>query len=144
MHEISVKYRNTYIPAQATVGPSALDNAPSDRNIPITFPFSSPSPTRSQHSIMSLRKAWLTKQGPHFLYHKHYRKQNEQELVCSIYGVIQYSVKIWQDKTLANQSFQSFGEDNVGKFIIARVKYWLLMFVLPNLSKLPPPEFCAI
>lgn len=30
------------------VGPSALDSAPSDRNIPITLPFSSPSPTVSK------------------------------------------------------------------------------------------------
>ena len=32
------------IPVQAVTGPTALANAPSERNIPITFPFSSPSP----------------------------------------------------------------------------------------------------
>ena len=29
---------------------------------------------------------------------------------------ISYSAKQWWGKTLANQSFQSFGEENVGKF----------------------------
>ena len=27
-----------------------------------------------------------------------------------------YSAKFWQSKTLANRSFQSFGEENIGKF----------------------------
>ena len=52
-------------------------------------------------------------------------------------------------KTLANRSFQSFGEENFGEFTIAnisslvnlefgRVKYWRMMFVLPNLLKVFP------
>ena len=32
------------LPVQARNGPSARERAPSERNIPITFPFSSPSP----------------------------------------------------------------------------------------------------
>ena len=39
------------LPAHATVGPSALARAPSDRNIPMTFPFSSPSPVISDMTI---------------------------------------------------------------------------------------------
>ena len=46
---------------------------------------------------------------------------------------VPYSAKLWRVKTLvANRSFQSFGEENVGKFTIANisnlefgwVKYW--------------------
>ena len=36
------------IPAQATKGPRALERAPSERKIPITFPFSSPSPANTK------------------------------------------------------------------------------------------------
>ena len=41
---------------------------------------------------------------------------------------IPYSAKLWQDKTLANQSFQSFGEENVGKFTLATLVTWNLIF----------------
>ena len=37
---------------------------------------------------------------------------------------ILYSAKCWQDKTLANQSFQSFGEENIGEFTIATISYY--------------------
>ena len=33
-----------------------------------------------------------------------------------LWSAIPYKAKQWQGKTLANQSFQSFGEENVGKF----------------------------
>ena len=36
---------------------------------------------------------------------------------------ITYSTKFWQDKTLANQLFQSFGEKNVGNFIYLTFSY---------------------
>ena len=47
---------------------------------------------------------------------------------------------------MANQSFQSFGEKNVGEFIIANinylkfgwVKYWRMTFVSPNSPKFSP------
>ena len=45
---------------------------------------------------------------------------------------VPYSTKFWRHKTLANQSFRSFGEENVGEFTIANVSYfsesgiWLL------------------
>lgn len=45
-----MKYK--YIPAHATVGPSALESAPSDRKIPITLPFSSPSPVNRKKCVM--------------------------------------------------------------------------------------------
>ena len=58
------------------------------------------------------------------------------------------STKNWRNKTLVNQLFQSFGEENVGKFTIANisygtlvnleftwVKYWLMAFVSPNLPR---------
>ena len=34
--------------------------------------------------------------------------------------VLLYSAKFW-GKTLANRSFQSFGEENVGKFTMANI-----------------------
>ena len=34
---------------------------------------------------------------------------------------IPYSVKFWQDKTSVNELFQSFGKENVGKFLIANI-----------------------
>ena len=37
---------------------------------------------------------------------------------------ILYSTKFWQGKTLMNRSFQSFGEENVGKFTIVNVSYF--------------------
>ena len=36
---------------------------------------------------------------------------------------VPYSAKFWWDKTLANRSFQSFGEEYVGEFTIANVSY---------------------
>ena len=44
-------YNYIYIPAQATNGPTARDKAPIDRKMPITFPFSSPSPASKRDSI---------------------------------------------------------------------------------------------
>ena len=38
--------------------------------------------------------------------------------------VIPYSAKFWWDKILANQSFQSFGKENVGKFTIVNISYY--------------------
>ena len=38
--------------------------------------------------------------------------------------VIPYSTKCWWCKTLANRPFQSFGEENVGKFTIATISYY--------------------
>ena len=35
-----------------------------------------------------------------------------------------YSVKLWWGKTLANQLFQGFGEENVGEFTIANISYF--------------------
>ena len=37
------------------------------------------------------------------------------------------STKNWRDKTLVNQLFQSFGEENVGKFTIANISYGTLV-----------------
>ena len=51
---------------------------------------------------------------------------------------IPYRAKVWQGRTLANQSFQSFGEENVGEFTIANISYfsesriWLLGKILAN------------
>ena len=65
-------------------------------------------------------------------------------------AVIPYSAKFWRGKTLANRSFQSFGEENVGEFtatyILATlvnlefgwVKYWRMTFLLPNSPKFFP------
>ena len=36
--------------------------------------------------------------------------------------ILLYSAKFWLDKTWANQSFQSLGEENVSKFIIANIE----------------------
>ena len=41
--------------------------------------------------------------------------------------LIPYSAKCWQGKTLANLSFQSFGEENVGKFTIANISYLVII-----------------
>ena len=35
-----------------------------------------------------------------------------------------YSTKFWWGKTLANQSFQSFGKENDSKFIIVNINYF--------------------
>ena len=47
------------------------------------------------------------------------QRNNKQMLLfdnmCQ-YNYIPYSAKRWQGKTLANRSFQSFGEENVGEF----------------------------
>ena len=37
---------------------------------------------------------------------------------------IPYSTKLCQGKTLANQSFQSFGKENSGEFTIATISYY--------------------
>ena len=37
---------------------------------------------------------------------------------------VPYSAKFWQGKTSVNRSFQSFGEENVGKFTIANFSYF--------------------
>ena len=37
---------------------------------------------------------------------------------------VPYSAKHWRGKTLANRSFQSFGEENVGEFTIATISYY--------------------
>ena len=71
------------------------------------------------------------------------------------WACIVHSTKFWRGKTLANQSFQSFGRGNVGEFTISNiatlvnlefggVKYWRMVFSLPNSPKFPPPKFCAI
>ena len=39
-------------------------------------------------------------------------------------GCIPYSAKLWQGKTLANQSFQSFGKASIGKFTIDNISYF--------------------
>ena len=64
---------------------------------------------------------------------------------------ILYSAKSWRGKTLANQSFQSFGRGNVGEFTIANiatlvnlefdgVKYWRMVFGSPNSPKFSPTK----
>ena len=56
----------------------------------------------------------------------------------------------WWDKTLANRSFQSFGEENVGEFTIANVSYFNLGKILAydvcftKFISFPLPKFCAI
>ena len=35
-----------------------------------------------------------------------------------------YSVKLWWGKTLANQFFQGFGEENIGEFTIANISHF--------------------
>ena len=42
------------IPEQATNGPTALARAPSERNIPITFPFSSSCPAHKMITVIIL------------------------------------------------------------------------------------------
>ena len=41
-----------------------------------------------------------------------------------LWMTLPYSEKFWWVKTLANRSFQSFGEENVGEFIIANISYF--------------------
>ena len=44
---------------------------------------------------------------------------------CTLQPVqLLYRAKFWRGKTLANQSFQSFDEENVGEFVIANVSYF--------------------
>ena len=57
-------------------------------------------------------------------------------------GFSQIGSQFWWGKTLENQSFQSFGEENIGKFTKAKlvtlviwVKYWQMMFISPNSPK---------
>ena len=38
--------------------------------------------------------------------------------------IILHSAKLWRGKTLANRSFQSFDEENVGKFTVANISYY--------------------
>ena len=59
-----------------------------------------------------------------------------------------YSTTFWWGEILANQSFWSFGKEDVGEFTIAtlvnlefgRVKYWRMTFILPNSLKSSPPK----
>ena len=38
--------------------------------------------------------------------------------------LLPYRAKLWQGKTLANQSFQSFSKENFDKFTIAHISYF--------------------
>ena len=67
-----------------------------------------------------------------------------------------YSAKCWRGKTLANRSFQSFGEEKIGEFTIATISYYSesgiwLGKILANGVRFAkfakvffPPKFCAI
>ena len=67
---------------------------------------------------------------PHFQICKGKIKNHCVNLVTQEYNTyhsyvhIPYSTKSWQGKTLANQSFQSFSKESVGKFTIANVSYF--------------------
>ena len=57
---------------------------------------------------------------------------------------ILYSTKLWQCITLANQSFQIFGKENVGEFTIANISYfseseiWLLRYMVDTTKNSVP------
>ena len=63
--------------------------------------------------------------------------------------IIPYSAKFWRGKILANRSFQTFGDENVGELLIILlatlanlefgwVKYWRMMYSSPNSPKFSP------
>ena len=71
----------------------------------------------------------------------HHHKEHWFRKVSPVYCVMQ---NLWWGKSLANWSFQSFDEENIGQFTMdnisyfsklefAWIKYWWMTFISPNL-----------
>ena len=69
--------------------------------------------------------------------------------IISVLPYLPYSAKFWRGKILANRSFQTFGEENVGELLMILsatlanlefgwVKYWRMMYSSPNSPKFSP------
>ena len=55
---------------------------------------------------------------------------------------IPYSTKFWRGKTLANRSFQIFGEENVGEFTLTNFSYFSKSGIL--LGKILASDICFV